>query len=1355
MLSPQEVTVGDSIELECHLTGSAPIKVTWSKDHKDIRTGGNYKMSCVDNTPHLTIVKADRADTGKYFCHAANDVGKDSCSSDITVKERKNPPVFTKKPSEHIEDMEGKLVKMEGRVSGSQPMSISWFRDSAEISSSDKYDISFKSNVAVLCIKSSQVSDSGSYTCQASNEAGRASCDITVGISEAKKPPVFDVSLKSVTVDEGEKLSLKCHVCGSPPLKIQWMKDRKDLTSAGSTRISFSDGTACLEISPASRHDAGDYLCKASNDSGSEFCKAKVTVKEKPGAAPPLAEAPAAAPPKKLDNLFFIEQPKTAHVTEKGTATFIAKVGGDPIPSVKWMKGKWRQVTHGGRISIEQKGQEAKLEIREVTKSDSGQYRCVASNNHGEIECNTDMHVDEKKEASLLEGDLRAKLKKTPSKQKSPQEEKDIDIVELLRNVDPKEYEKYARMYGITDYRGLLQAIEQLKKEKAEESGRPELERGDRESDEDMARLVADLQKRMERTEPVTVVKDISDQSVFTNKEAEFECEIKINYPEITLSWYKGTQKLDNGDKYHISISGDRHLLKIKKCQSSDQGNYRVVCGPHISSAKLAVMEVEVEKHLQDTSGKEGQSCSLSCQLSIPNVEAHWYKNGKQLEMKGRFTSEVKHKVQKLLIRDLKHEDQGRYTCRYQHLESSADLWVEAEQIHFTKRIHNVEVNERQSATFECEVSFDNAIVSWYKDTWELKESTKYNFTSEDRRHFMVIRNVSIEDEGVYSVIVRLEPRGEAKSTAELYLSGKEIELAMVPMDVPDTSIQRPDVSSSVAIQESAEFYQYEEEIEHRESAEYSYREVEVERRVEYQSRTEETVSQQVSTTKAARVAVEETVETQRIGVREEIPTKVLKAEEKEPEEKPTAALKVQPEVEAKKPVEKKAAVVSVPEKKQVPALKEPEELQKPVVPSLPTEKPGVPKKDESKPQVLAEPKKVAPAAKPEPEPRPKPKAEPEPKPKSSPAPKAEPKPAKIQPEAEAKPAALKKPTTPPSKVPEEPGKPELAKVKPETKPEPGVQKPKPEPEKPKPGVRKLEPPVTKPQPAAATPEPPAPKPVPVPKPEPSVKKPEAIPEPAKTKAEPTAAPKEPLRKEPEPAAKKEVAPPPAPPATVPLKVQGGEEAPQKKPVAAKEWLFFNNSSSRVHLLMFVMLFKVPVEEKRPEPQTAAKEPEAAVAPPKAQVTRKEKALKPKLVPEKAPHKVDEAVELKMELQSDKKPETAPERPAPQKTEVKERVPERPERKVEETPKMAPEKRPEAKVSEKAPPGRRPVEAPLEVTQDERKPPEREALEGTPVKVQEAKIEKVSKKQTERVSVDKTPEVKPEVEETLRKGTAS
>ncbi|XDV30076.1 hypothetical protein PO909_033071, partial [Leuciscus waleckii] len=578
----------------------------------------------VDNTPHLTILKADKADSGRYSCHASNDIGKDSCSTEVSVKERKIPPSFTKKPSATIEDIEGKMVKIEGRVAGSQPLTVNWYKDGREIFSSDCYDVTFKSSLAVLCIKKSQLSDSGTYMCKVSNEAGTASYEVSVQITEQKVPPSFDLPLKPVTVTEGETLTLSCHVRGSPPLKIQWMKDRQDLSSSANTKITFVDGTATLQMVRVSKTDTGDYLCKATNEAGSEFCKSKVTIKvsEKPGAPAPAQAAP--SPPqavKKLDNLFFIEVPKSVHIIEKGTATFIAKVGGDPIPNVKWMKGKWRQMTHGGRISIEQKGQEAKMEIKEVTKSDTGQYRCVASNKHGEIECSTDLNVDEKKETSLEV----VKLKKTPSKQKSPKEDKDIDIVELLRNVDPKEYEKYARMYGITDYRGLLQAIEFLKREKEQESGRPEVESGARESEEDLAKLVADLQKRMEQTEPVTVVRDITDQTTAVKKEAVFECEIKINYPEITLSWYKGTQKLDGGDKYDIKIVGDRHILKIKDCQTRDEGNYRIVCGPHISSAKLTVLEAEVEQRMQDVAEIEIESVPYDIpdtSIKVPEASA-------------------------------------------------------------------------------------------------------------------------------------------------------------------------------------------------------------------------------------------------------------------------------------------------------------------------------------------------------------------------------------------------------------------------------------------------------------------------------------------------------------------------------------------------------------------------------------------------------------------------------------------------------------------------------------------------------------------------------------------------------------
>lgn len=71
-----------------------------------------------------------------------------------------------------------------------------------------------------------------------------------------------------------------------------------------------------------------------------------------------------------------------------------------------------------------------------------------------------------------------------------------------------------------------------------------------------------------------------------------------------------------------------------------------------------------------------------------------------------------------------------------------------AEPIQFTKSIQNIVVSEHQSATFECEVSFDDAVVTWYKGPTELRESPKYSFRSEGRCHYMTIHNVNAEDEG-------------------------------------------------------------------------------------------------------------------------------------------------------------------------------------------------------------------------------------------------------------------------------------------------------------------------------------------------------------------------------------------------------------------------------------------------------------------------------------------------------------------------------------------------------------------------------------------------------------------------------
>lgn len=60
---------------------------------------------------------------------------------------------------------------------------------------------------------------------------------------------------------------------------------------------------------------------------------------------------------------------------------------------------------------------------------------------------------------------------RTPSKQKSPKKE-ELNIVELLRGHDPKDYEKILQEHDIQDYRAVLHAMELLKKEKEAEPGK-------------------------------------------------------------------------------------------------------------------------------------------------------------------------------------------------------------------------------------------------------------------------------------------------------------------------------------------------------------------------------------------------------------------------------------------------------------------------------------------------------------------------------------------------------------------------------------------------------------------------------------------------------------------------------------------------------------------------------------------------------------------------------------------------------------------------------------------------------------------------------------------------------------------
>lgn len=75
-----------------------------------------------------------------------------------------------------MDSIKGSFVHLECIVSGSHPISIQWYKDGQEITASEKHKYSFHDNTAFLEINKLEGTDSGSYTCEATNKAGSNQC---------------------------------------------------------------------------------------------------------------------------------------------------------------------------------------------------------------------------------------------------------------------------------------------------------------------------------------------------------------------------------------------------------------------------------------------------------------------------------------------------------------------------------------------------------------------------------------------------------------------------------------------------------------------------------------------------------------------------------------------------------------------------------------------------------------------------------------------------------------------------------------------------------------------------------------------------------------------------------------------------------------------------------------------------------------------------------------------------------------------------------------------------------------------------------------------------------------------------
>ncbi|XP_047404490.1 palladin isoform X2 [Sciurus carolinensis] len=319
-LKHYKIFEGMPVTFTCRVAGNPKPKIYWFKDGKQISPKSDHytiqrdldgtcslhtSASTLDDDGNFTIMAANPQGrvscTGRLMVQAVNQRGRsprspsahphvrrprsrsrDSGDENEPIQERFFRPHFLQAPGD-LTVQEGKLCRMDCKVSGLPTPDLSWQLDGKPIRPDSAHKMLVRENgVHSLIIEPVTSRDAGIYTCIATNRAGQNSfsLELVVAAKEAHKPPVFLEKLQNTGVADGYPVRLECRVSGVPPPQIFWKKENESLTHS-TDRVSMhqdNHGYICLLIQGATKEDAGWYTVSAKNEAGIVSCTARLDV---------------------------------------------------------------------------------------------------------------------------------------------------------------------------------------------------------------------------------------------------------------------------------------------------------------------------------------------------------------------------------------------------------------------------------------------------------------------------------------------------------------------------------------------------------------------------------------------------------------------------------------------------------------------------------------------------------------------------------------------------------------------------------------------------------------------------------------------------------------------------------------------------------------------------------------------------------------------------------------------------------------------------------------------------------------------------------------------------------------------
>lgn len=195
-------------------------------------------------------------------------------------------PVFRTKLEDVIAKENEENLVLKVKVDSIEEPTVQWFLKNTAITEEKKdYRIMEDTENMVYRLVISQVKPelAGKYICKIKNQYGENKCEANLTVYTR---PKINKKLVDQKVNEGDTLSLKVEISGTPEPEVKWFKDGKQVDASADARIKISRDTKRKEnydltLTLVKGSDGGVYEVKAVNELGQVSCKSKVIILSK------------------------------------------------------------------------------------------------------------------------------------------------------------------------------------------------------------------------------------------------------------------------------------------------------------------------------------------------------------------------------------------------------------------------------------------------------------------------------------------------------------------------------------------------------------------------------------------------------------------------------------------------------------------------------------------------------------------------------------------------------------------------------------------------------------------------------------------------------------------------------------------------------------------------------------------------------------------------------------------------------------------------------------------------------------------------------------------------------------------